>query len=495
MMTTYEVFPNDFTDQQFNIPDMFDANFNILGKGNGIPDILDEVNWGLMLYTNLQSTSHEPVGAVAFGTAAQSEPIWGINFDQDTLIYSTETNNGWSSGLAAGAFMNFARLIQPYNSQLSANFAARGLAAYNAAGSRITFQQQLYYAIQEYLLNGDTASSNLIKSLYTKTSSFPTTFDDEAGGFASNNGQIWMASYFMSYIMATNRPTDPNVVAYFKSVLQAAADKEVGYVNGDAYPVGWPTNANPYTQNNWQHGPFASQGQFAYPCLMEWALTGTQKYIDTVSQLMDYDQGLNPIGKCYMSGIGFDQVHNPHMIESIYGEEQGWGGPEPGISIYGPGNNDNSSIPEQIPAALSLPRERMWVDDLGNFQWSEFTDYQSEAWPAAIYPVLAQGGNWSPANGEPFLNPAASINSGSNARMLRFGGIPGQTYYLQTALALAGPWTVLSGPVKADVTGMTQFTDATPGRQPRGFTAPRGRRRFISPNEALTVKFKTGQET
>jgi hypothetical protein len=104
----------------------------------------------------------------------------------------------------------------------------------------------------------------------------------------------------------------------------------------------------------------------------------------------------------------------------------------------------------------------MWVDDLGNFQWSEFTDYQSEAWPAAIYPVLAQGGNWSPANGEPFLNPTATINLGGNVRVLRFGGIPGQTYYLQTAPALTGPWTVQSGPVKADVTGTAQFTDATP---------------------------------
>ncbi|SPE60887.1 putative Glycosyl hydrolase family 9 [Verrucomicrobia bacterium] len=463
LMTTYEVFPNDFTDKQFNIPDIFDTNFNLIGQGNGIPDILDEANWGLMLYTNLQSTSSEPSGAVAYGTASTAEPAWGINWDQDTLIYSTETNTSWSSGLAAGAFMNFARLIKPYDPQLSANFQSRALAAYTAAGSGITYQQQLYYAIQKYLLVGDVTSSNLIESLYTRAGAFTNSYNDEAGGFVTDNGNIWMASFFMSYIIATNRPTDARVVSYFKSALQAAADKEVGYLNGDAYPVGWPTNANPYKQNNWAHGPFASQGQFAYPCLMEWALTGTQKYIDAVSQLMDYDQGVNPVGKCYMTGIGFDRVHNPHQAESVYAQEQGWGGPQPGISIYGPGTNTaTSGIPEQIPPALTLPRERMWVDDLGNYQWSEFTDFQSEAWPAAIYPVLAQGGNWSPANGEPFLNPAASVKSVSNGWVLRFGGIPGQVYVLQTALTVAGPWTNLSGPMKSDVTGVTQFTDSTP---------------------------------
>ncbi|HWD91757.1 MAG TPA: glycoside hydrolase family 9 protein [Verrucomicrobiae bacterium] len=459
LMTTYEVFPQDFTDQQFNIPNNFDASFNILPGSNGIPDILDEANWGLMLYTNLQSTPKEPSGAVAFGTASRSEPIWGINFDQDTLIYVTETNNGWCSGLAAGAFMNFARLIRPYNAPLSADFAVRGAAAYAASGSKITTQGKLYYAIQEYLLNGDTTSSNIIESMYTTTSLFTNTFDDEASGFAVNNGQIWMPSYFMSYIIATNRPTDPVVVAYFKSILQKAADKETGYINGDAYPVGWPTNANPYTQNNYAHRPYTSQGEFAYPCLMEWALTGTQKYIDTVSQLMDYDHGLNPIGKCYMSGMGFDRVHNPHMIETVYGEEHGFGGPEPGITVYGPGNNNNGTIPLQIPAALTLPRERMWVDDLGNFQWSEFTDYQSEAWPAAIYPILGQGGNWSPAQGEPFLNPVAAIDSITNGWVLRFGGIPGQTYVLQTASAMTGPWSAATSPVRADITGTVQFTD------------------------------------
>ena len=170
------MFPQDFTDKQFNIPDMFDASFNIVGSGNGIPDILDEANWGLMLYTNLQSTTKEPAGAVAFGTASDAEPIWGINFDQDTLIYSTETNNGWCSGLAAGAFMNFARLIKPYNPALSANFQSRGVAAFNASGSSITTQAKLYYAVQEYPLEWRPQYiSNLIESLYAPERAFLRT--------------------------------------------------------------------------------------------------------------------------------------------------------------------------------------------------------------------------------------------------------------------------------------------------------------------------------
>ncbi len=254
LMTTYEAFPQDFTSNQFNIPVNFDANYNILPGGNGLPDLLNEVSWGLTFFTNLQSTPNEPAGAVPYGTDAYDAGApWGDNMDMDTSIYSTITNTGWSCGLAAGAFINYARLIQRYNPALSTNFQSRGVAAYNAAGGRQNPQETLYYNIQYYLLTGSTTASNYIEANYTAAANFPNTYNDEPGQFVAASSD-WMASFFMSYILATNQPTDPTVVAYFKSLLQQAADKEVGYVTNDAYPCGWPTNANPYTQNNYYQG-------------------------------------------------------------------------------------------------------------------------------------------------------------------------------------------------------------------------------------------------
>ena len=479
LMTTYEVFPNLFTDDQFNIPDIFDANFNILGKGNGIPDILDEALWGTMLWTNLQYTPGEPAGAVAYGDNAPNNgnPAWGINWDQDTLLYGTETNDVNSCGLAAGVFMNLARVIKPYNPQLSTNLQARGDAAYNYAAVRgsIKTSHKLYYAIQKYLLTGDVGASNIINSLYSSTSSFPSTYNNEAGGYLTD-GNMWLASYFMSYIIETNRPTNPTVVAYFKTQLKAAADNEVNWVNGDAYPLGWPASVNA-SSHNFNQGGLTPQGQFAYPCLMQWALAKEQKYIDAVSQLMDYDQGLNPLGKCYMTGIGFDGVHHPHTRESAYTQvTMGWGGPLAGITVYGPlepSKLGSVSGSKQIPALSGLPRERCYVDHLGFWAMDEFTVYQSEVFPAAIYPVLAQGGKWNPTK-EPFLNPAVSINSVGNGWALKFGGIPDRAYVLQGAPAVTGPWSNLSGSVQPDATGSIQFTDSTTPAPETRFYRSRG---------------------
>ncbi len=104
---------------------------------NGIPDILNEANWGLMLYTNLQSTPNEPAGAVAFGTASDCGAGLGDQLRSGHLgLFARKRTTVGPAGLAAGVFMNYARLIKPYNAALSADFAGRGDAAYNAASSR-----------------------------------------------------------------------------------------------------------------------------------------------------------------------------------------------------------------------------------------------------------------------------------------------------------------------------------------------------------------------
>ena len=180
------------------------------------------------------------------------------------------------------------------------------------------------------------------------------------------------------------------MVELFKAAIKATADREIGFLEGNAYPVGTPT-----TLSRW--GSNVAQGQYAYPCLMQWVLTKEQKYIDAVSQLMDYVQGLNPIGKCYVCGIGFNRVYNPHDRESAYTKQMGWG-PRPGILVFGPGQRANGS---QIPPVAGLARERVYIDHLATIQWNEFTIYQSLCFPAAVYPALSPGGKWDPTK-DPF---------------------------------------------------------------------------------------------
>jgi endoglucanase len=386
LLTTYEVFPGIFTDDQFNIPDRFDANYHIVGKGNGIPDILDEAEWGEMIWEHLQTTN----GAIHWGTETKGYPDFGISYDHDTKRWGTLKLDSHCAGFAAGIFLNTARLLKPYKPERAAELQRRAEMAYKAAGEDIFPAHKLYYAVQKYLLTGDSAAHQMVKDMAPQANALVTSFNHDGGAFAGVGD--WLPNFFMSYIIEKTRPTDPAVVAQFKGALKDTADKEIEILSSNAYPVGAPASVT------WLGGNTA-QAQYAYPILLEWALTRDQKYLDAVCQLMDYVHGLNPLGKCYVSGIGFDRIHNPHERESAYAESKGLG-PRPGILVFGPGKQSGRRGP-QIPRASDLPRERDYVDHLGAWQYNEFTVYQSLVFPAAIYPVLAQGGKWDPTK-DPF---------------------------------------------------------------------------------------------
>jgi hypothetical protein len=251
--------------------------------------------------------------------------------------------------------------------------------------------------VQKYLLTGDETSHQSVKNLAGNAARYVDTFNGACESFAGSNRPNrpggWLASFFYSYILEKDRATDPAVVEQFKQALKKTADRSIEYLQRNAYPVGAPLNLRWWGSN-------AAQGQYAYPCLLYWGLTREQKYIDAVGQLMDYNQGLNPLGKCYVCGVGFNRVHNPHDRESSYTKERGWG-PRPGILVFGPGGSGRGT---SVPNVRSLPRERRFIDNLPSIQWTEFTVYQSLCFPAAVYPVLAQGGTWDETN-DPFATP------------------------------------------------------------------------------------------
>jgi endoglucanase len=60
----YEAFPEYFYDNQYDIPGEFDAEYNIKSYTNNIPDIIDEAEWGALVWEYLQNED----GSIHFGT-------------------------------------------------------------------------------------------------------------------------------------------------------------------------------------------------------------------------------------------------------------------------------------------------------------------------------------------------------------------------------------------------------------------------------------------
>lgn len=381
LLTTYEAFPHLFTDRQFNIPDIFDSEWNILGSGNGIPDILDEAEWGTMFWKYFQ----EPDGQIPWGTETQGYSPF-TSYDFEDHLFGSEVLDARTSSWAAGLFYHFARIIKPFDKTKSDEYASRAELAHAAAEKALSARGgiqpnfQMYYNVEKYLMTGNTECHAYIREHATDAQTMLTTYNQGSEIFA---GRGWLASYFMSYVLAPESKTDAATVAVFRNILEQTAAKQIAAFEANAYPNGVPMNVNWWGSN-------VAQGQYSYPLLMMWKLTGDQQYIDVVSQMMDYALGLNPLGKCYLTGMGMNRVHWPHDRESAYTIKQGWG-PRPGILVFGAGNyvRDYPSYP--VIRRGQTPRERAYIDVLDNYQNNEFTIYQSLCFPSVVYTVLSGG--------------------------------------------------------------------------------------------------------
>jgi endoglucanase len=241
LLTTFEMFPSLFTDGQYNIPDKFDKNFNITGKGNQIPDIIDEAEWGTRFWEYMQKSS----GEIPWGTETDRYSPF-TTYDQETKLFGTEVLDARSAGFASGMFLHLARIIKPYKPQRTEELVKRADLAFKAAGDRIRPTHKLYYAVQKYLLTGDDAAHQIVKDLADSAAAYADSYNAVPESFAGSNRpgsrDGWLASFFISYVIEKIRPTDPAVVEKFKATIKAAADKELEHLASHAYPVGTPLN-------------------------------------------------------------------------------------------------------------------------------------------------------------------------------------------------------------------------------------------------------------
>jgi endoglucanase len=391
LLTYYDMFPGNFSDLQYNIPDKFDADFKPIGQGNGIPDIIDEAEWGTAIFEILQ----EENGGVRSGTERTGYPGDDVGLDKDTDQYATFAVSNNSTTLAAGLFAHLARLLKTYNKERAAELQKRAEVAWAFAGDSAIIGHRLYYYTQYYLLTGDEAIHRQLIQLAPEVS--PYENNHQGNPRRVHNSDVLLGAHFFSYLVQNDRPMNKDVVKIFTDVIRKVADRRVSELNANPWPNG---TSEP---NRWW-GSQTAQGQYADPVLMQWRLTGEQKYIDAASQLMDYNQGLNPIGKCFLTGTGFDRTEDPLHHDSYPMKLQGWG-PAPGLQVFGPGNIGQlkERCPLMIPDIKGLPAQRQWLDNRRNVSGCEFTVPESITYPSVVYTILSGGGAWDRKT-DPFVN-------------------------------------------------------------------------------------------
>ena len=388
----YEAFPEMFTDGQFDIPDKFDAKYNILGNGNGVPDIIDEAEWGTLVWEKLQKSD----GSIYYGTNCNGYADAAPYDIADHKVYGTMAANDMGPAVAAGLFLHLARLLKPYNAARADTLAQESLLSYNyIKGKTWADPEKLYYYIQKYLYDGDTAAHALVKSLASTVDNYKSNAF-QVPGYSINNSAFDNPGYIVSYMVEKTRPTDPTVVARFTTAIKGAADANIAQLNAHAYPVG-------NSSGGWGHN--VQQGIYSCASLLYWRFSKDQTYFDAAASLLNYVLGVNPIGISYVTGLGFHSVLDPHDRQSWYTRSQAkWGIPVPGILVFGPGGGTANTT---FPAITTLPAERMYADSHNDIQENEFTIFETMT-HYGLYAVLANGGKWDSTK-DPFASQQVAV--------------------------------------------------------------------------------------
>ena len=331
LLYAYELDPTKFTDNQFNLPE----------SGNKIPDILDEAEWGIRVWT----ASMDDQGGVAGSVETWTHPP----IDSTTVKYSFSRRARWCSLVYTAAAAQLAQLVAPYDQAKSDQYRALALKAYaygtNPANSlgKITIHAALnrgegapysfeweekdeylvnYLLMAKarlYLLTQDKQYLEGTDTLLTQAKApykWPLRPEDFSPWF------VFPYVYEKFGIL-----TSDQAHAYAVKWLIKPADELVALLDAMPYRCTWPRYKD--TGTRWGATEMRNYGR---QLLIAYTLTGDKKYLDATILNNDFQMGANPMGMCWTTGMG---QQYPIEIQHDVSRYDGIDDPVPGITIYG----------------------------------------------------------------------------------------------------------------------------------------------------------------
>jgi len=330
LLTVYEMFPAKFTDAQLHLPE----------SGNGVPDILDEAEFGLRVWKH----SMDARGGVSGMVETWTHP----SIDNPDVKYSFSRRTRWSSLIFAAAAAQYARLVRPFDAKSADDYAAAAKKAHafgadpaNSLGRvEITARKKrgrgdpyvitwgekgvysrpyiIFAGVQLYRLTGDTSYLDGLADLARDA------FPPFQWRFSYKGYSCWL---YADIARAAADPLPDELTAHWKAFYLNAADGLQRHVETMPYRCTLPRH-----QNYWLGWGAADVTNHNRPLLLAYQLTGQAKYRDAAIVNADFMLGANPMGMSWTTGLG--RVY-PIDIQHANSETDGIMDPVPGITLYG----------------------------------------------------------------------------------------------------------------------------------------------------------------
>ncbi|MFA6415972.1 MAG: glycoside hydrolase family 9 protein [Candidatus Paceibacterota bacterium] len=401
MLTMFEVAPDHFTDNQLNLPE----------SGNGVPDFLDEVKWETDWLAKMVSTN----GCVPIVLAYDHWPSTMPKDDAGKMWAITK--NTIATAQTVGALAQASRVLAPYLPDTAQLYKEKALLAQSCLDRFPTTYPVIKSADGEKYCKPAGDKTLGTPNLYSNGCYFDVGYQNknELDSRAKANIEMFRLTgekkyndAFKALVPTTKMRAWILDQYYIGSVNPMNAYSY--YLEPKADPVwktaiknGLMTVANTYTnQNRWIYSTPLHDGigfgtlttpVYSYNYVLAYLVSGDHGYLDKAKNALDFQLGVNPLNKSFVTGVGSDSPMKPISNLSDY---DGIIEPVPGYVIYGPAGDlpykgsyapviDYTYPPFRAsttrPDLMTYPLVRKYVDSRNLTKFGEYTitDLATEA--------------------------------------------------------------------------------------------------------------------
>jgi len=342
-------------------PGLWSDDYNIPESGNGVPDLLDEVKWGMDFLCRMQEANGSVLSIVGLAGASPPSAATGAS------LYGPASTNATSASAAAYALGAKVFGTLPAFAAYAAELRSRAERAWTwaAANPKVQFRNndaannsQGLGAGQQETDDYGRFSAKIASAIYlfdlTGKAEYASFIDAEHGnthlfqwGWISpyEPGLNQALLYFVS-LAGANAASAGAIKAKFVGGL--GADHLWGAVNGKTDPYKahiadyvWGSNAIKCHMGN----------VYAHAALYGLGTQTAARSMDAASHYIHYLHGVNPLGKVYLSNMGglgaADSVDQFYHTWFAHGSAR-WDsvkastfGPAPGFVVGGPNASYN----------------------------------------------------------------------------------------------------------------------------------------------------------
>jgi endoglucanase len=302
MLEIFDAFPNQFASLELGIP-----------QTTGMPDLLTEAIYEFSCFRRLQHDN----GGVGYGIESKADPLEGeVSWLNSFSSYALAPDYA-SSWFYAATGARLARLIQPFDPQLSQDYRESALKAFSFAESdfmrdskagKIDSRDSTWNAIDDRNL----AALELYR--LTEDESFHRIFlEDSVLKEETPNLFQWtkhvQRDHAFHYCRLPNHLGKKDLKAKALEAIKRQAELELKYADGNAFNITTGDQGKP------QFIGFYSTSD-AINLARAHFLTGEKRFLQGAVQSTQFQSGCNPNNFVYMTGLGANPLKNVFKLDA-----------------------------------------------------------------------------------------------------------------------------------------------------------------------------------